>query len=269
VQDVPATLHTSVNAGVLAHLQGKSAHGDIADALLASVAPLGDVQAFSPDAASYRYVLVSTKGVVFGLAVAHRRPDDDWPAVDLTFWARKVYVHARALTASVSCMASMVSRCRSVLRRNIAIVSSLSLTSLAGGVLVIVMAAGLVACGGNDTGGGGPRAQALSIPRHRANSGWKRLPRLATSASPRNLTIEALKGAFGETAAYRLDGGDSPSQARVFVKTEETLYLSKDPAVLSAGPARQPGTPAAHESVVEELKTLLETRSDLRDMNSR
>jgi hypothetical protein len=134
VQDVPATLHTSFNAGVLAYLADKSAHGDIAGALVASVAPLGDVQAFCPDAGSYRYVLVSTRGVVFGLAVgmatiafrldpkmraralstggllwpecgedwvavAHRRPDDDWPALDLTFWARKAYVHARALKA--------------------------------------------------------------------------------------------------------------------------------------------------------------------------
>jgi hypothetical protein len=98
VQDVPATLHTSFNAGVLAYLADKSAHGDIAGALVASVAPLGDVQAFCPDAASYRYVLVSTRGVVFGLTVgmatiAFR------PAADLTFWARKAYVHARALKA--------------------------------------------------------------------------------------------------------------------------------------------------------------------------
>ncbi len=99
---------------------------------MTSVEPLGDVQTFCPDVASYRYVLVSTSGIVFGfaagmhtiafrldqrmreralatggitwpecgedwVAVVHRRPDDDWPKVDVTFWARKAYVHARGL----------------------------------------------------------------------------------------------------------------------------------------------------------------------------
>jgi hypothetical protein len=26
----------------------------------------------------------------------HTLPDDDWPNVDVTFWARKAYVYARA-----------------------------------------------------------------------------------------------------------------------------------------------------------------------------
>src|SRR5262245_34221163 len=132
MQEVPSTLSSAINEPVLAYLRNLSAHGDIAEALRASVEPLGDVQTFCPDAASYRYVLVSTKGVVFGfavgmdtiafrvdsrmreralatggitwpecgdewVAVAHRRPDDDWPKVDVTFWARKAYVYARTL----------------------------------------------------------------------------------------------------------------------------------------------------------------------------
>lgn len=115
---------------VLAYLKGKSAHSDIAGALSAAVRPLGDAQQFCPDPAGYGYVVVSTLGIVFGfavgadtiafrldprmreralatggelvpecgdewVAVVHHRPDDDWPAVDLQFWARKSYVHAR------------------------------------------------------------------------------------------------------------------------------------------------------------------------------
>ena len=132
MQEVPSNLSRVINTPVLAYLQNLSAHSDITEVLRASVEPLGDVQTFCPDAASYRYVLVSTKGVVFGfavgldtiafrldsrmreralatggiicpecgaewVAVVHRQPDDDWPKVDVTFWARKAYVYARTL----------------------------------------------------------------------------------------------------------------------------------------------------------------------------
>jgi hypothetical protein len=33
------------------------------------------------------------------VAVLHHRPDDDWPKVDVTFWARKAYVRAREIMA--------------------------------------------------------------------------------------------------------------------------------------------------------------------------
>ncbi|SRR6266542_1078013 len=56
-----------------------------------------------------------------------------------------------------------------------------------------------------------------------------------TTRSTGNLRIDALSGTAGETAAYRLDGGASPGQARVFVKTDDKLYVPKDPAALSAG----------------------------------
>ena len=132
MQKIPFTLDSQLNERVLAYLKDRSAHGDIVEVLLTSVSPLGDVQTFCPDAASYRYVVVATNGVVFGfatgmdtiayrldprmrdralatggiawpecgedwVAVVHRRPDDDWPRVDVGFWARKAYVHARAL----------------------------------------------------------------------------------------------------------------------------------------------------------------------------
>ncbi len=89
---------------------------------------MGDVQAFCPDASQYRYILVSTKNIIFGLAIgmntiafrlnplfknraietggkdySEAGPDwvsftlfrDDWPEFDLKFWARKAYVFAR------------------------------------------------------------------------------------------------------------------------------------------------------------------------------
>ena len=129
-RSIPATLINPINAPVLAHVKDLSAHSDIADPLLAAVKPLGDVQVFCPDALAYRYVVVSTNGIIFGFAVGmhtiafrlDRRmklralatgavacpecgddwvsvlplgSDADWPAVDLRFWALKAYVHAR------------------------------------------------------------------------------------------------------------------------------------------------------------------------------
>jgi hypothetical protein len=128
-QPVPPALETPVNAAVLTHVRNLSAHPDIVGVLRRAVAPLGDVQLFCPDWGRYRYVVASTNGVIFALAVGmdtvafrldarmksralqtggmaypecggswvavvHRRPDDDWPAVDVEFWARKAYVHA-------------------------------------------------------------------------------------------------------------------------------------------------------------------------------
>lgn len=128
--EIPEALLIPANQKVLAYLADKSAHSDIADVLRAAVKPLGDVQLFCPDWKAYRYVAASTGGIIFGIAlgmdtvavrldsrmkaralatggvalaecgpewvaVVHRLPDSDWPAVDVGFWARKAYVHAR------------------------------------------------------------------------------------------------------------------------------------------------------------------------------
>lgn len=109
-----------------------SAHSDVAGVLGNAVKGLGDARVFCPDWQAYRYVVASTKGVIFGLAVGmdtiafrldprmrqralltggvpypecgeewvavvHHQPDADWPAVDVRFWAQKSYVHARGL----------------------------------------------------------------------------------------------------------------------------------------------------------------------------
>jgi hypothetical protein len=128
--NVPAELQTSINRQVLAHLEGLSAHSDVAEALGAALEPLGDVQTFCPDMQQYRYVVASTKGIIIALAVGMDtlgfRLDermkgralasggvpysacgaqwvsftlfrDDWPRIDIEFWARKAYVAAREL----------------------------------------------------------------------------------------------------------------------------------------------------------------------------
>jgi hypothetical protein len=130
-QNIPAPLINRINAPVLAHVEDLSAHSDVAGLLQSAVKPLGEVTVFCPDTHAYRYVLVSTNGIIFGFAVgmstiAFRldgriKPralatggkaypecgadwvavlplgdDADWPAVDLRFWALKAYVYARA-----------------------------------------------------------------------------------------------------------------------------------------------------------------------------
>lgn len=129
-QNVPTELQTDINRQVLDHVKGLSAHSDIVEALGAALEPLGDVQTFCPDIREYRYVVASTKGIIIGLAVGMNTigfrldermkaralasggaayPEcgkdwvaftpfrDDWPKVDLEFWARKAYVAAREL----------------------------------------------------------------------------------------------------------------------------------------------------------------------------
>ena len=130
VQNVPTELQTSINRQVLNHIEGLSAHSDIAEALMRALEPLGDVQIFCPDWQQYRYVVASTKGIIIALAagmdMAGFRLDermkaralasggvpypecgdqwvsftlfrDDWPKIDIEFWARKAYVAAREL----------------------------------------------------------------------------------------------------------------------------------------------------------------------------
>jgi hypothetical protein len=128
--DIPRELETLLNRRVLRHIQGLSAHSDIVEALGAALKSLGDVQCFCPDPAEYRYVVASTRGVIFAVALGMNtigfRLDErmksralanggvtfpeygpewvsftlfrsDWPRIDLEFWARKAYVAAREL----------------------------------------------------------------------------------------------------------------------------------------------------------------------------
>jgi hypothetical protein len=129
-QNVPPELQTSINHQVLDYVEGLSAHSDIAEALGAALEPLGDVQCFCPNSQEYLYVVASTKGIIIALAVGMNtigfRLDEpmkvralasggvpypecgkewvsftlfrnDWPKIDIEFWARKAYVAAREL----------------------------------------------------------------------------------------------------------------------------------------------------------------------------
>jgi hypothetical protein len=130
MRNVPKEIASPLNRRVLACLENASAHSDIAGVLQTAVKPLGDVQVYCPDWQRYRYVAVATKGIIFGfaagtstiafrldekmkpramdtggialtqcgpewVAVEHERPDSDWPAVDVRFWAQKAYFYAR------------------------------------------------------------------------------------------------------------------------------------------------------------------------------
>ena len=130
LRDIPRDLETLCNRPVLRHIEGLSAHSDVVEALATALKPLGDVQRFCPDPAAYRYEVVSTRGVIFAVAIGMSTlgfrldermksralasggvtfpecgPEwvsftlfrDDWPRIDLEFWARKAYVAAREL----------------------------------------------------------------------------------------------------------------------------------------------------------------------------
>ena len=130
LQDIPRDLETLRNRPVLRHIERLSAHSDVVEALATALKPLGDVQIFCPDSQQYRYVVASTKGIIIALAVGMNTtgfrldermrsralasggvtfpecgPEwvsfalcrDDWPRIDLEFWARKAYVAAREL----------------------------------------------------------------------------------------------------------------------------------------------------------------------------
>jgi hypothetical protein len=129
-RNFPPELDTRINQQVLKHLDGLSAHSDVAEALIKAMKALGDVQVFCPNSQQYRSVIASTNGVIFAFAVGMNttcfRLDermktralasgaapyphggdqwvsftlfrDDWPTVDLSFWARKAYVATREL----------------------------------------------------------------------------------------------------------------------------------------------------------------------------
>ena len=69
VDGVPPTLAGTTNESVLTYLRDRSAHSDVASALTEALAPLGDVQIFSPDFGRYRYIAAASQGVVFAFAV--------------------------------------------------------------------------------------------------------------------------------------------------------------------------------------------------------
>lgn len=127
-QNFPKELGSGINREVMGHLRGLSAHSDVAAALSSALKPLGDVQVYCPDWQQNRYVVASTNGIIIALAVGmnvigFRLDDlmrdralasggllypecgdqwvsftlfcDDWPKVDIEFWARKAYVAAR------------------------------------------------------------------------------------------------------------------------------------------------------------------------------
>jgi len=129
-QSIPVELQTTINRQMLDHVESLSAHSDIAEALSAALKPLGDVQIFCPDWQQYRYVVASTRGIIIALAagmdttgfrldermkaralasggvpypecgdqwVSFTLFRDDWPKIDIEFWARKAYVAAREL----------------------------------------------------------------------------------------------------------------------------------------------------------------------------
>jgi len=114
------------NRLVFNYIKNLHAHSDIVIPLIESVKPLGDVQIFSPEI--YRYLTVSTQGIIFGFAVemdtiafrlskqmkeialetgAKAFPEcgadwvnllpfrGDWPKIDFEFWALKAYVNIR------------------------------------------------------------------------------------------------------------------------------------------------------------------------------
>lgn len=127
-RDIPLELDNDINRRVLDYVEGKSAHSDVADTLRTALKPLGDVQEFCPDPMQYRYVVASTVDIIFAYALGMNsvgfrldermksralvtggvpHPEcgpewvmfqifrDDWPKVDLEFWARKAYAAAR------------------------------------------------------------------------------------------------------------------------------------------------------------------------------
>jgi hypothetical protein len=119
------------NKPVFDFIQDYSAHSDVGEALFKVAEPLGDVQWYSPDLFRCRYVVFSTRAIIFSLAIDLRTvafrlnapfnqqalaaggsviPElgDEWvsfalwavlPESDLSFWTQKAYVYARETRA--------------------------------------------------------------------------------------------------------------------------------------------------------------------------
>jgi hypothetical protein len=117
------------NRLVFNYIKNLSAHPDLAQILIAAVKYPGDVQIYSPDFSSCRYVAVSTQGIIFGFAIGTNTiafrlnermkavaiktgekpyPEcgadwvefssggrGEWPATDWDFWALRAYLNVR------------------------------------------------------------------------------------------------------------------------------------------------------------------------------
>jgi hypothetical protein len=132
-QKIPDNISNRWNKPVLDFVRDSSAHSDVTEALLKAVKPLGDVQYYCPDLSQSRYFFVYTRTIIFGFAIGMNTvafrlnaplnqravatggnsiPElgkewisfilfrNDWPEVDLSFWARKAYVYARETTTA-------------------------------------------------------------------------------------------------------------------------------------------------------------------------
>jgi len=61
LQPLLASVHNDNNYDVLMFLQGKSAHSEVADVLVEAAVPLGDVQLYSSDPASYGCIVLKRR----------------------------------------------------------------------------------------------------------------------------------------------------------------------------------------------------------------
>ena len=133
LQPIPASVDNDKNHDILMFLQDKSAHSDLLDVLAEAVAPLGDVQLYCSEPENYGHVVVATRDVVFAVVYGMSRIGfcldktfkaraletggfnaseagpgwvtfelfrANYPAVDLSFWARKAYLIARGADPS-------------------------------------------------------------------------------------------------------------------------------------------------------------------------
>ncbi len=127
MDQMPVKLDSEKNRLVLEYLSGQSAHSDIAEALEIAIEPLGAARTYCPDPDNYRFLIVYANETVFSYAagmktIAFRLSSDfrkkaivtggealdsignewvafelfreDWPEVDVRFWARKAYLFA-------------------------------------------------------------------------------------------------------------------------------------------------------------------------------
>lgn len=127
-QEAPNSFSNKWNREVFDFLQMYSAHSDVTEILVKSTNRLGDVQTYCPDSSKFRYVVVSTKDIIFGFAIGmdltafrlcpvlRKRAlvtggelitglseewvgftlfRADWPEVDSAFWARQAYINVR------------------------------------------------------------------------------------------------------------------------------------------------------------------------------
>jgi len=128
MDQLPDILNFEKNRSVLEYLSGQSAHSDVAEALRIAIEQLGAAQTYCPDPGSFRYLVAYVNETVFSYAagmktIAFRLSSDfkkkaiktggealdfvgnewvafelfrnDWPEVDVRFWARKAYLFAR------------------------------------------------------------------------------------------------------------------------------------------------------------------------------